>query len=486
MRGKRFIAGLCTTALCCGVVSCTPLSDDESDLENTPSAIELEEADISALNDIANEKLTTDQLDDTYITFLSNWDLNPGDGQIMTPDLQMFKDKYNGSIKYIPTTWDNRYVDLTKLVLTGDPPDFFSAMDMDAFPKGAIKNMFEPIDPYIDLRSDLWYSAKPLCDAFMFDGGHYVAGIQSYPQYVCVYNKKTIEENGFEDPAELYWKNEWTWSKFSQMCKDFTDAKQGKYALDGWWYPQALNDTCGTPLISLEHGKLVNNMSAPQVKTVQGLMYALQKDGVCYSRAENGDTIRGGEVIGTGVATGETLFYPVGLWAIEDSPENVAPFGDVEKGEIMFVPMPRLDDSDKYYVTARVDGYLLCKNAPNPQGFAAYMNCRMATLTDAKEISLKQLREKYKWNDDMIRMRDEVVRLVNDHPIYDFQDGINDEMKDVMEKNVRGITMSTYGNYAPWDKVLREQKDNIDTMINEANESIHSKRNAALNGTASQ
>ena len=487
VRGKRFITGICAAALCCGVVSCTPGTDsDSADSDGLPSAIELEEEDINVLNDIANEKLTTDELDDTYITFLGNWDINPGEGQVMTPDVQMFKDKYNGTIEYRPTTWDNRYVDLAKMVLTGDPPDFFSAMDMDAFPKGAIKKLFQPIDPYIDLDSDLWYNAKPICDAFTFNGEHYVAGIQSYPQYVCVYNKKTIEECGLEDPAKLYWNNEWTWSKFSEMCRKFTDVKNDKYALDGWWYPQALNDTCGLPLISLENGVLVNNMGKPQVKAVQELMYELQKDGVCFNRSTHNDSIRGGDVIGTGVGTHETLFYPVGLWAIEDSPENVAAFGSVENGEIMFVPMPRMDDSDNYYVSARVDGYLLCSGAKNPEGFAAYMNCRMATLTDAKEIGLKQLAEKYNWNEDMIRMRGEVVKIVNDHPIYDFQDGVYDELNVLMQDHVRGVTMSTYDNYDTWNSVLNSQKKNVDKLIQTANKDFSENSSGAVSSAPAQ
>ena len=88
---------------------------------------------------------------------------------------------------------------------------------MDAFPKGAIKAMFEPIDDVVDFSSDIWSSSQTLNDSFVFNGKHYVAAIDVKPQYVCTYNTKTISDFGYDDPAELYANDEWTWSKFTEM-----------------------------------------------------------------------------------------------------------------------------------------------------------------------------------------------------------------------------------------------------------------------------
>ena len=470
---KRVLAALFAVTMCAGIASCGSGADSKKD--DSAKTLDMKDEDKGAINDIANEKLGDDELQNNTIKFMATWDINPGEGQVVPPDIQMFRDKYNGEFEYVPTKWDDRYVDLQTKVLGNDSPDFFSAMDMDAFPKGAIKGLFQPIDQYIDLDSELWAPAKSTVDAFVFNGEHYVAGVQSYPQYVCVYNKKTIEENGLEDPAELYWKDEWTWTKFSEMCTQFADPDAGKAGIDGDWYTQALNDSCGVPLISMENGKIVNNMDHPSVKQVQKLMYELEQNEVCFDKYNNNDHRRGTEddPRGFGVATHETLFYPIGLWGIEDSPENVAGFGDVEAGEIMFVPMHRLEDSGKYYVTARVDGYLLCKGAPNPEGFAAYMNCRMASLTDANEIKINQLKDQYKWNDEMLKMREEVVKITNENPLYDFQDAVNEQLTSTMKDNVRGITLSTNkAENADWDTVISEQKANVDAMVKEANESI--------------
>ena len=475
---KKLLAGACALTVCCGLAACGGSNADSGsgDASSVPQTVAHDEKEEELIGNIA-DKLEDIELENKNIKFFSHWDINPGEGQKTSPELQLFKDKYDGTIEYVQTTWDARYTDLAKLIMANDSPDFFSAMDMDGFPKGAIKAMFEPIDDYIDLDSDLWAPAKVTNDNFVFNGGHYVAGVQSYPQFVCVYNTKTIADNGLDDPAELYWKDEWTWSNFSKMCIDFTDQDNDIVGLDGWWYAQALNDTCGVPLIGLKDGQLVNNMNDPQVAKVQELMYDLQKNDVCYDRAANNWSTRGGGVTGEGLGTYQTLFIPVGLWGVEGIPSSVTAFGDVEAGEIMFVPMPRMDDSDKYYVTARVDGYFLCKNAPNPEGWAAFMNCRMNALADSEELTLKTEQEDYLWNDDMINMRKEILRLVNENPVYDFQDGVSAELSSTMQ-DVRQATMITGGNTSTWTATVSEYEKAVDYLIKEANENIQTEPTA--------
>lgn len=466
---KRLLAGVCALTLCCGLAACGG-SGSDTESSSKAKAIEMNDDQKAQVSELAN-KLEDKELANKTIKWMAHYDINPGDGKVVSPGLQLFKDKYDGNIEYIQTTWENRYTDLAKAVMANDSPDFFPASDMDGFPKGAIKAMFEPIDDYIDFDSDTWSDVKATNDAFVFNGGHYVAAIQSSPNFVCVYNTKTIEESGLEDPAELYYNDEWTWSKFTEMCLDFTDADADKYALDGYWYGKALNDTCGVPLIGIEDGKLVNNMSNPQVTKVQDLMYELQKNEVVFDRSSNNWSTRGDGTTGEGLGSGLTLFIPVGTWAIEVSPSEIKPFGDVEAGEVMFCPMPRMDDSDTYYVSARVEGYFLCKNAPNPEGFAAYMNCLKVANAEASNITEEQLRNDYKWNDDMIAMRQEIMTLVNTNPVYDFQDGVSAELSTQMQ-NVNQATMITGGGATTWTACVAEYEKAVDYLIKEANSNI--------------
>lgn len=467
MKLKRILAAACALCLCCGMAACGSGSSDEDSSEaNVVSLTDDQAEQVDALLD----KLEDVELENTTIKWLAHYDINPTDGQAESPGLRLFKEKYNGNIQFIQTTYGDRYTELAKEVMANDSPDFFPADDMDAFPKGAIKAMFEPIDDYIDLDSDMWAASKATCDAFMFNGKHYVAGIETTPNYVCVYNTTTISENALDDPAELYYNDEWTWSKFTEMCEEFTDAEADKYGLDGYWYVKALNDTCGVPLIGLEDGKLVNNMGNAQVAKVQELMYELQKNEVVFDRSSNNWATRGDGTTGEGLGTYQTLFIPVGLWAIEVPASDITPFGDVEAGEVMFAPMPRMDDSDTYYMSSRVNGYLLCKNAPNPEGFAAYMNCLQVANQEVANIHIEQLKG-YGWNDEMIAMREECYNLCNDHPVYDFQEGVSAELSTLM-MTVNQATMVTGGGATTWTACVAENQKAVDYLINEANSNI--------------
>ena len=163
--------------------------------------------------------------------------------------------------------------------------------------------------------------------------------IRTDPAYVFVYNKQTMEDNGYDDPAELFKEGKWNWDTFTEMCLDFTDAESDKYALDGWYYEKALQQSSGVPLIGITDGKLVNNISDPMIAKAQNMMYELQKNNVVYPKHENNWKLRG-DAEGSGMATGLTLFYPIGLWALENAPSTTVNYGDVSKGEVMFVPVP--------------------------------------------------------------------------------------------------------------------------------------------------
>jgi ABC-type glycerol-3-phosphate transport system substrate-binding protein len=466
---KRILAGSLALTMAAAMSSCGSTGSSTSS-ENTGKELTDEQKDqVAALAD----QLPDIELENTTIKWMAHYDINPSDGAVKSPGLQLFEDKYNGTIEYVATTWDSRYDDLATKVMAKDSPDFFPASDMDTFPKGAIKGMFEPIDDYIDLDSDLWASTKTASDEFVFQGSHYIAVIDVSPNYVCVYNKTTITENGYDDPAELFANDEWDWDTFSEMCLDFTDADNDKYALDGYWYVKALSETSGVPMIGLEDGKLVNNMSDPQIEKAQDFMYNLEKNNVVFDRSTNNWSTRGDGTTGNGLGTYQTLFIPVGLWAIETPLESTAPFGDMEAGEIMFVPMPKDPDSDTYYISSRVEGYNLCKNAPNPEGFAAYMNCLMVCKDSTQNITEETLLNEYKWNQEMIDMRTKVYEMAAANPVFDLQEGVSSEMSTMM-MTVSQATMLTGGSATTWTQCRSENEKAVDFLVDEANEKIAS------------
>ena len=217
MTAKRILA--CAIALTTALCSFGCGKGDEKNTTTTPPKT-LQSHQQEVVDELAESMEFTRELESSTIDWFSFWDINPTDAEDkeIGADLALFQTKYNGKINYIQTTWEKKYDDLAALVLSNNAPDFIGADDMDIFPKGAIKDMIIPIDDYFDFDSELWAGTKPSADKFEFQGHHYVSVIRNDPSYVVIYNKKTIEENGMEDPAELFAQGEWNWDTFADMC----------------------------------------------------------------------------------------------------------------------------------------------------------------------------------------------------------------------------------------------------------------------------
>lgn len=267
------------------------------------------------------------------------------------------------------------------------------------------------------------------------------------------------------NPTEA--EGKWNWDTFTEMCLDFTDAESDKYALDGWYYEKALQQSSGVPLIGITDGKLVNNISDPMIAKAQNMMYELQKNNVVYPKHENNWKLRG-DAEGSGMATGLTLFYPIGLWALENAPSTTVNYGDVSKGEVMFVPVPCSADSDKQYIPSRVHGFSIVKNAQNPEGVAAFLECcRYAELDEAAhQITLDQYKDDYGWTDEMLEMRETIYDLSAQNPVFDFEQGVSADLNSICDTAIRG-TMNPQESKS-WSQVVQENEKAIDYLIDEA------------------
>ena len=468
---KRVFAGMCALALSLGIASCGNKTEEKAGDTSSVNTVDLNDDQKEQVSNISN-MLPDITLKNPTIKFMAHWDINPAEGEAKSAFLEMFEDKYGGKVEYIPTTWNDRYSDLTQAILVKDAPDFIPAMDMDGFPKGAYKGIIQPIDDYINFDDALWKGTKAIADKFTYDGKHYVVCTGASPNVVCIYSRKIINELGLEDPAELYRNGQWTWNKFEELCSKFNDPANDKFAIDGYWSEQGFNSTTNVPLIGLnEKGEAISNIEAPEVVKAQNFLYNLNKKGYYFNRAANNKTTRGDGTTGYGMGEGLTLFIPCGLWGIGGTPEATAVWGSIENGDVMFVPMPRPDDYDTYYVDARLDNaYHLVKNAPNPEGFAAFMACEEAVALQGTNIRNEQLLETYKWTPEMVEMQDEVMKLCNQNPVFDFSAGISDDVSSMMD-TLKVISTDGLEPKA-WPDVVAEYSNKLDYMLEEVNKSV--------------
>lgn len=392
-------------------------------------------------------------------TLLAGWDLNPEKGKPKSVELEMFENVYGGKIENINCIFDERFSRLATLVASDDAPDMFSAGDLDVFPKGVYTNIFQPMDDIVEYDSDLWAPMKSINDKFVFNDGHYVAAVSADCGVVMIYNRKRVEENNLDDPADLLEEGKWDWDSLYSMMVKFCDNDEENGALDGWWFESAISLTTGVPYIDVVDGTIVQNLDNALIEKAQNYMLKLKTEKLPVDKAANG-----WQVNPQAVKAGKTLFYPVGIWALYTSNFN-EDYGEYE--DIMFVPMPKCPYVDDYYLPAAITGFSLCAGAKNPEGVGAYLKCAMLARDDetAKEISKKQLFEDYHWNQDMYDMQQKVVEMTAEHPMFEFYTAVSAKLNDLINNPMK----ETFNNGVSWTQTKESMKAAVQGEIDKVN-----------------
>lgn len=412
-------------------------------------------------NTASQDELLEGEIENKEIKWLAVWDINPDNtGKNVPIDLAVFQERYGGKVKYYPVTFEERYEKLAKYINSGEGIDFFSGADMDAFPKGVLKDMFVPVDDYIDFNSPLWEEVKGVNDSFKWNDKHYMTAVSVNGNGCAViYNKNTIAEAGFEDPCLLFERGEWNWNTFEKMLDEFVDNENQKYGIDGWWFQEAFVQTTGTPAIAFENGKLVNNLDTPAMERVQNYLYRLSINGNVAIGSNDYGWTEHPEYIGEG----KLLFYPCGLWKLymsQDKWQTV--FGE----DAAFVPMPKDPVSDKYYIPAGMDSYVFVKNGDNPEGTAKYLDCKRYVLLnkDLRNIADTQSKNDYGWSDEMIEMKNTMDNMALANPHFNFSNGASADIGEIIDK---GLRASSYGT--PWSETFNSIYPAVKTLIDEIN-----------------
>ena len=306
---------------------------------------------------------------------------NYSEDEIINTGFWTFEQKYGGSIEWVECEWGKRFDDLANLILSDESPDFMPLL-LNAFPTRAIKGLMVPVDDYIDYDDPLWAGTKP----FAYDAGKTYAICTDYGAgNVCAYNRRIIEEWGYDDPATLFANDEWTWDVFSEMCKDFSDPDEDRYALDGWWFHLSLMRSCGETIIeyNTETRQYESNIDSPGIERAANLIYDLAKNDCVYPWWSNGWSIRNG-TNGAGMKDGKLLFYFCTIDTFTAPVEEISNvWGDVTANELMFCPAPRDPNGDGgYYTECYPSGYCIVSGAANPEGVVLYSSCERFKILD--------------------------------------------------------------------------------------------------------
>ena len=407
------------------------------------------------------------ELENKSVTFLSSWARNPANGKNKDVAIELFQTRFGGEVVDVVVGSSERFDRLAAMVSTGDSPDFFSAADMDAFPMGAINNMFQPVDDYIDYTDQWWSDRKDLNDKFVYNGKHYVGAISPEVEVVMIYNRAVVEENGLKDPFELLKEGKWDWNTCMDMMKQFCDKSEENYATDGWWVTRGFCNSTGVPFIGMKDGKVVNNIRDALIGEAEEFLYTLHKENMAYPVWEYGWVANPANV-----GNGKTLFFPTGYWALTgvNSEYGLAKYGNTS--DIGFVPVPKCPAADKLYVPARINGYMLCSGAPNPEGYACLMYCEVAAADsdEAEQITKDQYFNEYGWSEDMWEMRTIMYDYLKENPVFDFYGGVSQATFD----NLDNPSKDAYHNGTSWTQTKENIFNSVQSEVDKANGALES------------
>lgn len=417
----------------------------------------------------------------TTIKYFSWFDSihNYTENEVVNTGYWTFREKYQGTVEYIETTYENRYSELAALIMSEESPDFFPCgISSEAtFPMYCIKGTFQAVDKYIDYTDPLWSGAAEPAEYYALGDIHYAFVTDVTFRNVVPYNRRIITEYGYDDPAELYYNDDWTWDVFAEMCRDFSDGDANRYALDGYAYNGALvQEATGKKFIykDPETGYYYSNLDDPVIEAANNLLYDLIKDNCCYHEGNNYWAGRNNHETGAGVKDGLTLFYITYYTDIVRPVEEIAAtWGDLLSEEVMFVPLPRYQDGDgNYYLAAIPTGYMLVSGAKNPEGVYLYSACERFKLIDptVMRIDKKQLQEKYSWTQEMLDMYDECREIIlNNSTMYlngNLIDNLNTAYNHFRDDLCRG------GGSSTWAQIKEQYKDSFEFYLEEQNSEI--------------
>lgn len=397
---------------------------------------------------------------------------NYSDDEIVNTGYWTFSNKYGGEVEWVETTYGTRFDDLANLILADSSPDFTTA-SVSTFPEKCLKSMFVPVNDYIDYDDPLWAENKEFVDRyFSMNGQRWIICTDVKAQDVCAYNRRVVEEWGFDDPAELYANDEWTWDVFYDMCVEFSDPDSDRYALDGQSYTNSLVQATGQNFVHRdENGRYYSNLDSPEIERAEQMLYDLTKNDCTHHEGSNYWAIRNNGTYGAGIKEGLCLFYICETGYFTGTVDEIsAVWGDIAAGELMFAPLPRDSMGDgNYYLLTQVTGYMLCEGAPHPEAVALLASCMRFKIIDPTvvDIDRKQLEEKYLWNQEMLEMYDTCNDIAAAHPraivTGDMTDGINNIVASFQYGPCRSANPST------WAQVKEQNAESLDYYLEEIN-----------------
>lgn len=461
---KRVMAGTAALVMSLGIAACGNSSSSTSSTEDesfTPTD-NVEVADKATIADIPEGV-------DGTIRYLGENDLNPtkANPEIST-ELKLFQNK-GGAIEWTRCTNQDRFDALAKAIAANqDVPDIFK-YEWLSFPAQVVNKMFQPIDEIVDFESPLWSGTKATADQFVLNNKHYVAPLAYDASALITYNKQTVEDEGLEDPYELYQEGKWTWSEFKEIMDDYVsgaDADNPRYGINGFFKPHITQQT-GKTLVSFDPATsmFASNLNDPDIEAAQNFLYNLRKEGL---------VLDGWIGSASECFQKNCFFYGMGAWAIKPGEED----------NWGIVPMPAYDKDPQKITTSDMNAFMWVRGSDKKDAVRTWFECYRSARTDEeyKQTNKDKFMENNPyWTDEMY---DVAQSVVSDEyfMIFDYAFGVSFKLGDRTQfDGNQCLTDALYGSASTqdeegvqmtWTQVRETYSGTVDTEVANLNKAI--------------
>lgn len=381
MKMKRTAAALLAASIVLGVGACgsgsgrggetttaapnANAADPQATTSSGPSAenVVLDEAQVVAIDE--NQETGT-------IKILIYYDLVTQDAELV----DLFETRYNGSIEQeICSSGAGYFEKLGTLVASDLSPDIVR-YEWRSFPHGMSRNMYTPIDSYIDLDSELWSDMKGIADQFVYNGKHYYVPYKITSNFALNYNRLSLQEYGLADPMDLYLSGEWNWTAFRDLITQWCDADANHVGYTGV-SAMSFVSTTGTKMIDVTNNQIINNLKNENVQRAMEFVEDLCRQGLTGDGyVDPGEAFIDGNLLFLGMEP---------TWAYASASESL--FKKSVDYDMAFIPFPRDDLADQYYLAYDSFGYMIPSGSKNIKGAVDWITLNRAEETDPENVA---------------------------------------------------------------------------------------------------
>lgn len=377
----------------------------------------------------------------------------------ISPAYSFFSQKYNAEIE-TEIAAEAEIMDKLSICISSDKsPDLVDART-NTFPYYIAKNMYEPLDPYMDMTAPQWDGLSSFIEKYSVGGKHYYYPCSYYVSPVLlVYDRGKFKELGIDDPYELYQADSWTWNSFYGCMAEFAEKSgaDNPIGVCGALKSSAICST-GMPLIGIKKGQLVNNIGSSEIEKAQNFLQKLQNEGLWE--------LNGGNL----PVEGNTAFEAVANRSLGD---YLSALENSEDKDLFFVPFPRNSTNRNYYYQLDDFGYMVPSGSKNIQAACMLINCVRLSQTDPdlSEATRQSIMAQKNITDEQYQFWDSLHHPENyTNLVMDYSMGFD-------EANVNEVILPLLENI-PLDEAVENQsfaeiKEDYSPLLQEAVEGMN-------------